>query len=394
MGFLAETILHQRSIVSLAAPAHLSGDYPVRHVHSLGSERIAVPALPTGGHFFDMWPVRELPEQGRWASSHYDSFAPPLFVLQDAIVHSSAGILAVGDRVLSESLANTAPNLHAYRALAKGIAIQPQRVERLAGTYISVLAGGEADYRHALLDGLARLSAVPNTHLTASAGLLVSAGAVQSELLGLFDLLPSLTVRQVGREDTLRVQTLVLPLSVSGESAYHPCIRDFFRRLSANVPPSSMRLPRRIYIDSRGTGIRPLRNEEAVIAALTPMGFLPVRPELLSLSDQIRLFRHAEAIVAPHCSALTNIGFARPGCLVVELHMDAYVDWSFRNLTALTGLRYDCVLGRAHRPWPDLTVAFHSTPWDISVNHVVAAVAHSLDAGSLPVVGRVAAKAA
>ena len=342
-----------------------------------------------------MWPVRELPEQGRWTAPHYDSFAPPLFLLHDAIVHTSAGILAVGDTVVSESLANTSPSLHRYRTLAKGIAIQPAGVQRLTGTHITVLASCETDYRHALLDGLARLSAVPNTYFVASAGLLVpQGGAAQAELLGLFDLLPSLVVREVGRGETLRVQTLILPLSVSGESAYHPCVRDFFRRLSANVPSTPVRLPRRVYIDQRGTGIRPLRNEDDVIAALTPLGFLPVRLDLLSLHDQVRLFRHAEAIVAPHASALTNLGFARPGCLVVELHMDAYVDWSFRNLAALTGLRYDCVLGRAQRPWPDLTVEFHNTPWSISVNHVVAAVAHSLGSAVASAAGPIAAKAA
>ncbi len=387
----AETILHQRSISALAAPAHMAG-HRVTHVHSLGPERVGVPPLPTGGHFFGMWPVRELPDQGRWAAPAYDSFAPPVFVLHDVVVHSSAGILAVGDTVVAESLANTTPHVHGYRALAKGIAIEPERVERLVGSHISMLAGGETDYRHALLDGVARLSSVPDAYLTASAGLLVSDSPAQAELLGLFDPLPSLAVRRVGQGETLRVETLVLPLSVSGESVYHPCVRDFFRRVSANVPPSPMRLPRRVYLDQRGTGIRPLRNEDDVIAALTPLGFLPVRLDLLSLSDQIRLFRQAEAIVAPHSSALANLGFARPGCLVIELHMDAYVDWSFRNLAAVTGLRYDCVLGRAHRPWQELTATFHSTPWDISVNHVAAAAAHSL--GSAALVRPAAARAA
>ena len=379
MGFMSETILHQRSIATLAMPAHAAGVYPVQHVHSLGPARIAVPPLPTGGHFFDLWPVRELPEQGRWAAPHYDSFAPPLFVLHDVTVHSSAGILAIGDAVIGESLANTAPQLHAYRALVKGIAIQPSDVKHLAGSHVTVLAAGEGDYRHALLDGLARLSAVPDSYLAACAGLLIPRGsAVQAELLGLFDLLPSLGVREVDRGETLRVETLVFPLSVCGESAYHPCVSDFFRRLSANVPPSPVRLPRRFYIDRRGTGIRPLRNEGELIAALVHAGFEPVQLESLTLAEQIRLFRQAEAVVAPHCSALTNLGFARPGCLVVELLMDAYVDWSFRNLAALTGLRYDCVLGRARRPWPDLTIGFHRTPWEISVHHVIAAVAHSL----------------
>ena len=376
-----ETILHQRSIAALAMPADASGSHPVQHVHSLGPARIPVPPLPTGGAFFDLWPVRELPDQGLWAAPHYDSFAPPLFVLHDVTVHSSAGILAIGDSVVGESLANTAPQLHAYRALAKGIAIRPAFVERLPGTHITVLAGGETDYRHALLDGLARLSAVPDTYLAAAAGLLVPRGGpAQAELLDLFDPLPSLAVRHVERGETLRVETLVFPLSVCGEAAYHPCVADFFARLSANVAPAPGRMPRRIYIDRRGTAIQPLRNEAELIAGLARLGFEPVRLEHMSLADQIRLFRQAEAIVSPHGSMLTNLGFARRGCLVVELLMDAHVDWSFRNLSALMGLRYDCVLGRARRPWGDWWFDSRCTPWEISVNHVVAAVAHSLGA--------------
>lgn len=380
MSPTTETILHQRSIAALAMPPDAPGTHAVQHVHSLGPARIGLPPLPTGGHFFGMWPVRELPDQGLWAATHYDSFAPPLFVLHDVTVHSSAGILAVGQTVLGESLANTSPLLHGYRALAKGIAIQPAHVQKLRGTYVSVLAGGEMDYRHTLLDGLARLCAVPDTYLAASTGLLVPRdGAVQAELLGLFDLLPSLLVREVARHETFRVETLVLPLSVCGEAAYHPCVADFFGRLSANVPPAPGRLPRRFYLDRRGNGIRPLRNESELIAALTELGFVPVRLEQLTLVEQIRLFRQAEAIVAPHGSMLANLGFCRRGCLVVELLMDAYVDWSFRNLSALMGLRYDCVLGRARRPWADLSIEFHRTSWEISVNHVVAAVAHSLN---------------
>jgi capsular polysaccharide biosynthesis protein len=374
-----ETILHQRSIATLAAPAGADGSFPIQHVHSLGPARILIPKLPTGGHFFDLWPVRELPEQGMWAATHYDSFAPPLFVLHDVTVHSSAGILAIGDHVIGESLANTAPQTHAYRALVRGIAIQPQCVQYLPGVHVSVLSGGERDYRHALLDGLARLSAVPDSYLAAAASLLVPAGGTaHADMLGLFDLLPSVAVREVEQEETLRVETLVFPLSVCGESAYHPCVADFYGRLSANVPPSATRMPRRIYIDDRGSCLRPLAREADLIAALIPMGFVPVRLDMLSLPDQIRLFRQAEAIVAPHGSALTNLGFARPGCLVVELLMDAYVDWSYRNLAALMHLRYDCVLGRARTPWQDLSVNFHRTPWQISVQHVVAAVAHSL----------------
>jgi capsular polysaccharide biosynthesis protein len=371
---VAETVLRERSIA-----ARLGPESTVQHVHSHGPVRIAVPPLPTGQNFFTHWPVRELPEQGMWAAPHYDSFAPPLFVLRDVLVHSSAGILVVDDSVIGESLAYTNPREHGYRALVRGIALPSGPVTELPGIHISVLAAGEGDYRHAMLNGLARLSAVPENYMLAAESLLVPADAIgQDEAIGLLDLLPSLSVRKVAAAETLRVETLVLPLCVCGEAAYHPCVLDFYRRISGHVGPAAGQLPRRFYIDHRGTGIRPLRNETAVIAALAALGFVAVRPEQMSLAERVRLFRQAEAIVSPHGTALTDIGFCRAGCLVVELLMDAYVDWGFRNLAALAELRYDCVIGRADTPWGDLDLRFHTTPWDISVNHVVAAVAHSV----------------
>lgn len=371
---VAETVLRERSIT-----ARLGPDSQVQHVHSLGPERITVPPLPTGQHFFEIWPVRELPDQGMWAATQYNSFAPPLFVLRDVLVQSSAGILVVDDTVIGETLAYTNSREHGYRALVRGIALPSGPVTKLPGIHISVLAAGEGDYRHAMLNGLARLTAVPENYLLAAESLLVPAdGNGQDEALALLDLLPSLSVRKVAQAETLRVETLVLPLCVCGEAAYHPCLLDFFRRISANVAAAPGQLPRRFYIDHRGTGIRPLRTEAAVIAALAALGFVAVRPEQMSLDDRVRLFRQAEAIVSPHGTGLTDIGFCRPGCLLVELLMDAYVDWGFRNLAALAGLRYDCVIGRAEKPWGDLDLQFHRTPWDISVNHVVAAVAHSV----------------
>jgi capsular polysaccharide biosynthesis protein len=253
-------------------------------------------------------------------------------------------------------------------------------VRQLAGVHISTLAAGDDNYYHSVLMGLARLAAVPDNYLSAAGGLLVPRGGVrQRELLALMDLMPSMAVHEVGPDETLRVETLVLPLSVSGDSAYHPCVASFFRGISANVPPAPARLPRRIYIDRRGAAIRPLVNEDALVTGLARLGFVPVRPERLSLPDQIRLFRGAEAVVAPHGAGLTNLGFCRPGCVVLEVLMDAYVNWCFRHLAAVMQLNYDCVLGRARQPWGELDLAFHRMPWEVSVTHVVAAVAQSVE---------------
>jgi capsular polysaccharide biosynthesis protein len=380
MGNSAETVLRHRSIESLGAAGVLGPGRQVQHVHSMAPARIRVPPLSAGRMFLENWQSRELPDQEVWREPYYESVAPPIFVLHDVLVHSSAGIIAVGDQVIGETLSHTSPESHGYRALAKGIAIKRGAVRALAGVHISALAGGEDNYYHSILLGLARLAAVPENYQAAAAGLLVPQnGLRQREMLGLMDLMPSLVVHEIGRAETLRVETLILPLSVAGDSAYHPCVADFFRGVSTSVPPAPGRLPRRIYIDRRGSGVRPLLNEEALVTALGGLGFVAIRPELLSIPDQIRLFRGAEAVVAPHGAGLTNLGFCRPGCAVVELLMDSYTNWCFRHLAALMQLNYDCVLGRARRPWRELDLAFHATPWAISVNHVVAAVAQAVD---------------
>jgi capsular polysaccharide biosynthesis protein len=380
MTWLAEIALHRRPIESFLAAGLMGPGRPVQHCHSLPPARIPLSRLNTGRHFLESWQLRELPDQGLWRQDHYDSVAPPLFVLHNALVHSSAGIIAVNDQAICETMTHIDPDRHAYRSLAKGIAIPAGDVKRLPGAHISLLAGGEDNYYHSLLLGLARLAGVPDNYQAAAASLLVPRGATRAlEALALFDPMPSLHIREVDPTETLAVETLILPLTVCGDSVYHPCVAEFFRTMSTNVPPTSRRLPRRIYIDRRNSSLRPLLNENELVAALEREGFVAVQPDSMSLADQVRLFRAAEVVVAPHGAALTNLGFCRPGTKIIELLMDAYCNWCFRNLAGLMQLDYDCVLGRARQPWRELDLAFHATPWEISVNHVVAAAAQTVD---------------
>ena len=377
-----ERVFHKRSIELLAREE--SGSAAVVHAHSLAPVDVAVPPLATGCHFLDIWPVREWPDQEIWRQEAYSSYAPPLFVLHHVLLHGSAGIICLDDMVVDETLAYTSPERHGYRALARGIALQPEGpVRTLRGVHISVLAGAEGNYSHAVLDGLARIAAVPANYIAASASLLVPEnGACGAEMLRFLDLPPSISVREVGLRETLLVEHLVLPLSVAGEAAFHPCVLEFFRRVSANVPAPSRRMPRRIVIDQgsgrSGAARRGLLNAGEVLQALARQGFAVIRLEEMKIADRICLFRQAEVIVSPQGAGLADIGFARPGCVVVELMPDSMVDWRFRNLAALARLQYDCVLGRAQKPWRALDEDAGATAWEISVQHVVAAVAQAI----------------
>jgi capsular polysaccharide biosynthesis protein len=367
----------RRGIEAIAREAdRLSPDARVHHTLSLAASRVPLPALRFGAGFLERWPVREEPMPASWRAADYDAGSPALFVLRDVVVHSSFGLVTIGPDIIEETLIRLdAPQAGALVS-DQAVILPPGPITRLEGTHISLLAGGQTNFFHAMLDGLARSAILPPHWLAqASSVLLPVQGNVQQALFQHLGLPPHLAVRRVADGDILRIETLLLPMSVYGASNYHPIVGDFFDRISDRIADGDPdAFPRRIYLDRRGAPGRTLVNEAEVITKLAPLGFVPVAAEKLSLPDQVRLFRNAEAIVAPHGAGLTNLGFCQPGCAVLELQMDAYVHWGYRHLAALRNLDYDCIIGRALGPWPPRSPAVHGLRWIVSADHVAAAV--------------------
>jgi capsular polysaccharide biosynthesis protein len=374
-------VLRPRGIFEMMADGDGTPDARICHAHSMAPAEVSLKPLHIGAGFFERWRVSERPPSLGWRDDHYVCTAPALMVVRDAILHSSAGILCIDGELARETLFHTVPATHRYAEMADGIAVELSDVRHLPGTHVSILAGAKRNYFHALMDGVMRLAIPPPPYLAQAESMLCPEGAVaQAAALALLDLPAPARITRVADGQSVRVDRLLLPWTVHGEFQYHPCVREWFARMSAAVPERGKDFPRRIYIDRRGAAFRPLQDEAAVLEAVRRFGFVAVRPETLSLADQIRLFRGAEAIVAPHGAGLTNLGFCRPGCVVLELHMDAYVHWCYRHLSALCGLRYDCVLGRAVMLWPDDVRDVGGMPWSISPDHVSGAIAHMLQA--------------
>lgn len=77
--------------------------------------------------------------------------------------------------------------------------------------------------------------------------------------------------------------------------------------------------PRRLYVSRHGATRRVLLNEAELEAAMAARGYAIVRPESLSVRDQIALFRGAEIIVAQSGAALANVLFCQTGARIVEI---------------------------------------------------------------------------
>jgi hypothetical protein len=123
-----------------------------------------------------------------------------------------------------------------------------------------------------------------------------------------------------------------------------PSVADFYDGLS--VPPA--RGPRRLYITRRDAQVRRLRNEEALLERLRPLGFVAVDLETWSFAAQLAVFRGAEIVVGVHGAGLSHvIGMPRDAAVLEILHPRRF--WpTYRAMSARRGLRYGFLVGEDH----------------------------------------------
>jgi len=113
-------------------------------------------------------------------------------------------------------------------------------------------------------------------------------------------------------------------------------------RLVQNISSSE---PVNIYISRSRANQRKVLNEDEVFEYLKLKGFEKVYPEDYSLKEQIKLFKSAKTIVAPHGSGLTNIVFSNPDTKVVEIFSPTYMEPCYWRLANAVNLDYYYVLG-------------------------------------------------
>lgn len=196
--------------------------------------------------------------------------------------------------------------------------------------------GGLHNYGHFLIDCLPALLAAEQ------AGALASHPPVappllpwQAELLGMLSVTPTVLDTPVAR---LGEAVFTTPMDHFLHAPGPPldAVRD--RILQAAAITDDPAAPRRIYISRLGSLKRVLTNEAELEAALEARGFTVVRPETLSVRDQIALFHRAETIVAPAGAALANILFCKPGATLVEIQPSNFTGVWVRNIALLAGV--------------------------------------------------------
>src|SRR5690606_26650629 len=98
---------------------------------------------------------------------------------------------------------------------------------------------------------------------------------------------------------------------------------------------------------------RRVANEEQVLEVLRPLGFEVTTLEGLSVAQQILLFHRAEAVVAPHGAALSNLVFCQPETRVLEFVAPGWIYPVYNFLGANGDLHFAILVGEGERPLPD-----------------------------------------
>jgi capsular polysaccharide biosynthesis protein len=293
------------------------------------------------------------------AGQSLDRPAVHAWLLRDVTVHGQYGIITLNDTVLAETLHHLP--LHRMPGAGYDNADHlrlPQR-PRTATLPVAghLLACNLTNYFHWLIDVAARYGA---RHFAALGSAQQAPGApvILVPELDVFwkwetlNLLLADTIPRVALADdaTLFVQRLLFIPDLSGGGFLpHSALLGAFDAMRGVAlgrdHETAVRPWRRLYIARTDSAQRTLLNEAEVMARAEHAGFMPVELSRLSVGEQIRLFAEATHILAPHGAGLVNIGFCRPGTKLCELHMESYLQWSFRRLAALRGMSYGCVVG-------------------------------------------------
>jgi capsular polysaccharide biosynthesis protein len=124
---------------------------------------------------------------------------------------------------------------------------------------------------------------------------------------------------------------------------YNPYAASFLRETFLKCADAAYDPPKRFFVTRVGVS-RGIANSDEVHRFFESRGWAVVDTAAMPLAQQIRLFAEADAICAVHGAALTNLAFCRPGCQVLELLADNFLNGVYEGLAEAVGLQYDFIV--------------------------------------------------
>ena len=189
------------------------------------------------------------------------------------------------------------------------------------------------NYFHCVLDNLIRLLVLDECNIPEDAVFIIDSDIIKYDSLKrIFKVLTEKHNREIvviNRRELLHVETLYYITHVNefvikienwklgqyDDYTYDWRYMEILRNRLLSIKKQGVNFGERIFI-SRKNIPRRQYNEQDLMNKLFELGFSSVRPEELSLDEQIALFNNADIIVGSSGAAMTNLLFCKPGAKV------------------------------------------------------------------------------
>jgi capsular polysaccharide biosynthesis protein len=248
-----------------------------------------------------------------------------------------------------ESIASESTQLLIKRCLPR-----PVRVARdMRGDYVSLLSPRalEGNYYHWTHDVLLSLYGLL-PHLPATTRFIVPPGLrpFQMDSLEMLGITPDQLLTFEHRpsahgDSSWRLDRLYFSPGPIGASASASALA-WLRATALEYAGATDRRPqRRLYISRRRAHYRRIINETEVVTYLLDRGFEVHELEDYGYQEQISLFADARIVVGPHGAAHTNMLYAQPGMVLVDI-LGSLVNKCFHNMALTLAHEYWYVDGR------------------------------------------------
>ena len=212
-----------------------------------------------------------------------------------------------------------------------------RRPRKISGRLLVVASHAADNYYHWLLEELPRLLLAGES--TQFDKILLTEKPFTDSVLQCLQIdVPRIPVTAISH---YRADKLIVPSYLAPTGFPSPKMVELLSAFSLRyAPKDDQSRPEKIYISRRSAKRRTVQNEIQLIAELQARGFHEVLLEKMSLQEQMRTFRAAKFVVAPHGAGLANLAFCQSGGKVIELFNNGYVHHCFAQLARLVGMSY------------------------------------------------------
>jgi hypothetical protein len=293
----------------------------------------------------------------------YPLYEKTLFRIRGAKIRGADGLIFLPDGSVSHQTAWALEQIeccHAYQKKWRGPEIFKQ------GNYSSLILHWGLGYYHWFNDVLSTLHGTVELMPTDTVFLMPQGfknaygGDFYMKSLNALGISSERVVEFDGCESWILENLWWQPPAVHPDDQTPGSLQWIGERISQSISVLESEKPQRIYVSRREPSARVICNEQELIVGLEGFGFRICLLEQMPFEEQVRLFRNAEVVVAPHGAGFTNLIFSKPGTRVVEIHAAGHERRCYWTLCEELGHGYRFYLGEPEFPGrrgePDIRV--------------------------------------